>query len=74
MNNNVKNILKLSAISAVGITCLGYLLDSDPPYENVWHTVLEFSIIAIVLFVFFSLLALGLYFASKRLFSVQKKY
>ncbi|MCH2215916.1 MAG: hypothetical protein MK086_12155 [Flavobacteriales bacterium] len=44
---------------AVGLTSLGYWIDNDPPYEDFSVTILEFSLIALALFILISGLRFG---------------
>ena len=37
-------------VISICITVLLCLLDTDPPYSNVWKTVLEFSIATLIIF------------------------
>ena len=46
---HLKSYLIIFVIS-ICITVLLYLRDSDPPYSNVWKTVLEFSIATLIVF------------------------
>ena len=49
-----KIVFLLFGISAVILTSLGYLIDTDPPYPDFKMTVIEFSIITLILFGLFS--------------------
>jgi hypothetical protein len=44
-----KSYLIIFVIS-ICITLILYFIDSDPPYSNVWKTVLEFSIGTLIIF------------------------
>jgi hypothetical protein len=46
---HLKSYLTILVIS-ICITVLLYLLDSDPPYSDVWKTVFEFSIATLIIF------------------------
>ncbi len=37
-------------IAAIMLTSLGYLVDNDPPYADFKMTILEFSVITVVIF------------------------
>lgn len=40
----------IMAIIALLLVTMGYLLDNDKPYENIWHTVFELSLLTLILF------------------------
>lgn len=54
----------LCALAAFGLISFGYLIDSDPPYDNIWHTVREFAVLWLIVF---ALLSLS-FFASYKLY------
>ncbi len=43
---------------ALLLTGFGYLIDSDEAYANFWHTVVEFSVITLIVFSVLSLTVL----------------
>lgn len=49
MHSYYKNIGWI-LLSSIAVTGLGYLLDNDPPYDKMSDTILEFSIITVILF------------------------
>ena len=48
-------------LTSVILVSLGYLIDSDPPYENIWDTIFEFGILTSIIFT----LIVGLFFLIK---------
>lgn len=52
---NHKNNLLSIAVAAIVVTSLLYWIDSDPPYDDVWKSVIEFIINSGIIFLFFSL-------------------
>ncbi|MEP2937320.1 MAG: hypothetical protein ABJM06_02920 [Gilvibacter sp.] len=58
----IYNTLKINAIAAVSLVCLGYWIDTDPPYDNTWLTVMEFCLLTLGVFTLLSLFFLSTYY------------
>ena len=52
---NHKKMLLLFAVMAVCLVILGYAMDNDEPYANVWNTVFEFCWLTVALFAMMSI-------------------
>ena len=67
MEASIKKQILAAGLVAVSITVLGYWLDDDPAYANIWDTVYEVVCMITFLFALFFILFWGLGSFSSRL-------
>ena len=62
------SLFVLIALCAILLTSLGYWIDTDPPYEKFSQTLIEFSVISLILFSMISLVFLLIRFIVKKIY------